>query len=87
MSCIMHDMQNVPARELQREIKAILDRVEKGESVQITRRGRPVARLVPTKPPRPQPWPDLTARSNAVLRKRRIEPPPSQQLSQDRAER
>lgn len=87
MSCIIYDMKNVPARELQREIKAILDRVEKGESVQITRRGRPVARLVPTKPARTQPWPDIDARANAVLKKRRIEPPPSQQLSQDRSER
>lgn len=87
MSCIMSDMENVPARELQREIKAILDRVEKGESVQITRRGRPVARLVPTKPGRTQPWPDLDARAKAVLGKRRLEPPPSQQLSRDRGER
>lgn len=83
----MSDMKNVPARELQREIKAILDRVEKGESVQITRRGRPVARLVPTKPARTKPWPDLEARANAVLEKRRIEPPPSKQLSRDRGDR
>lgn len=83
----MHDMKNVPARELQREIKSILDRVEKGESVQITRRGRPVARLVPTKPLRTQPWPDLAARANSVLKDRLIQPPPSRQLSDDRNER
>ncbi len=87
MSCILHDMKNVPARELQREIKSILDRVEKGESIQITRRGRPVARLVPTKPARTHPWPDLAARANTVLKNRRIEPPPSRQLSEDRNER
>lgn len=87
MSCKMHDMKNVPVRELQREIRAILDRVESGESVEITRRGRPVARLVPAKAPRPEPWPDLAARARHVMGRRRVAPPPSQQLSQDRGER
>ena len=84
---MMYDMKKVPVRELQREIRAILNRVESGESVEITRRGRPVARLVPAKPPRPEPWPDLTARAHRVMGGRRITPPPSQQLSQDRGER
>ncbi len=83
----MHDMRTVPVRELQREIRAILDRVEKGESVEITRRGRPVARLVPARPAQPEPWPDLAARARRVLGRRRITPPPSQQLSDDRGER
>lgn len=87
MSCIMHDMKDVTVRELQREIKAILDRVETGESVEITRRGRPVARLVPATPVHPEPWPDLAARAQTVLGRRRITPPPSRQLSEDRGER
>lgn len=86
MSCIMHDMRSVSVRELQREIKDILDRVEKGESVEITRRGRPVAQLAPAKHA-PEPWPDLTARTRGVMGRRRIIPPPSRQLSDDRGER
>jgi prevent-host-death family protein len=87
MSCMMYDMKDVSVRELQREIKAILDRVERGESVAITRRGRPVARLVPAEPAGVEPWPDLAARARHVMGARRITPPPSRQLSDDRGER
>jgi prevent-host-death family protein len=87
LSCIMYDMKAVPVRELQREIRAILDRVEKGESLEITRRGRPVARLVPARPVRAEAWPDLDARARKVLGPRHITPPPSQQLVADRGDR
>lgn len=80
-------MKAVPVRELQREIRAILGRVEKGESLEITRRGRPVARLVPAKPTPAKAWPDLDARARKVLGRRRIAPPPSQQVVADRGER
>lgn len=87
MSCIMSDMKAVPVRELQREIRAILDRVEHGESVEITRRGRPVARLVPALRRPTEPWPDLAARARKVLGRRRVGPSPSQQVVTDRGER
>ncbi|MGH7859735.1 MAG: type II toxin-antitoxin system Phd/YefM family antitoxin [Candidatus Binatia bacterium] len=80
-------MKAVNVRELQREVGAILDRVERGESLEITRRGRPVARIVPTTPTRAEAWPDLAARARKILGPRRIAPPPSQQLVTDRGER
>lgn len=83
----MYDMVKVPVRELQREIRAILDRVERGESVEITRRGRAIARLVPAARAQAEPWPDLTARARGVVGRRRISPPPSQQVAEDRGER
>jgi prevent-host-death family protein len=79
-------MRPVSVRELQREIRAILDRVENGESVEITRRGRPVAQLVPAVDP-VEPWPDLATRAQEALGTRRITPPPSQQLADDRGTR
>ena len=79
-------MKAVPIRELQREFREILDRVEQGESVEITRRGRPVARLVPPTIATAEPWPDLAARARGVLGDRRITPPPSQQVVVDRGE-
>lgn len=82
----MHDMKTVSVRTLQREIRAVLDEVEQGGSVEITRRGRPVARLVPTTAPA-EPWPDLAMRARRVLGQRRISPPPSQQVVADRGER
>ena len=82
-----YDMKTVPVRELRRKIRAFLNRVEKGESLEITRRGRPVARLVPARPIRAEVWPDLEARARKVLGPRRITPPPSQHLVTDRGER
>lgn len=40
-------MREVELSEAEKTLGALLDRVEDGEEVVITRRGRPVARLVP----------------------------------------
>jgi len=41
-------MNEVGAFEAKKQIECLLDRVEQGEEIVITRHGRPVARLVPT---------------------------------------
>lgn len=43
-------MESVGAFEAKTHLGELLDRVERGESVTITRRGKPVALLVPTPP-------------------------------------
>lgn len=40
-------MRDVGIRQLKNETSAIIERVENGEIVTVTRRGRPVARVVP----------------------------------------
>jgi prevent-host-death family protein len=40
-------MERVGVRELKQNASAVLRRVEAGESLEVTARGRPVARLVP----------------------------------------
>lgn len=40
-------MTSIGAFEAKNRLGSLLDRVEKGEEIVITRRGRPVARLVP----------------------------------------
>jgi prevent-host-death family protein len=40
-------MERVPVRELNQHTSAVLARVETGETVEITKDGKPVARLVP----------------------------------------
>lgn len=40
-------MEQVPIRELNQDTAGVLARVEAGESVEITNRGKPIARLVP----------------------------------------
>lgn len=39
-------MANVGIRQLKNETSSVIDRVERGEIVTVTRRGRPVARMV-----------------------------------------
>ncbi len=52
-------MLEISVRELRSELRRIIDQVETGEEVTITRRGKVVARLMP--PQRePQEFPDLT---------------------------
>ena len=43
-------MLEIGAFEAKNRLGALLDRVESGEEIVITRRGRPVAKLVPTGP-------------------------------------
>lgn len=40
-------MESVGVRELKQQVSAVLDRVKRGETVEITERGTPVALLVP----------------------------------------
>lgn len=55
-------MASVPLAEAKAHLSALVERAEAGETVEITRRGRPVAKLVPTEPPRePFDWAALDA--------------------------
>ena len=40
-------MDSIPVRELNQDTAGVLARVERGESLEITSRGRPIARIVP----------------------------------------
>jgi len=65
---------SVSVRELQQNLKRVMARVERGETIEVTRRRKPVARLTPAKPTGPTtPWPDLKARRRAVFGDRLIE--------------
>jgi prevent-host-death family protein len=58
-------MEQVPIRELNQDTAGVLARVEAGESVEITNRGKAVARLVPIVVP--SEVDDLVAAGRAVL--------------------
>ena len=51
----------IGAYEAKTRLAALLDRVENGETLTITRNGRPVARLVPVEAPRPVPEAEASA--------------------------
>ena len=61
------DMKTVTMRELMHNPTGVLRIVEQGGTVRLTRRGRPVARLVPDTPAKPGrvEWPDIAARARA----------------------
>jgi prevent-host-death family protein len=79
---------SVSIRELQQNLKRVMARVERGETVEVTRRRQPVARLAPVKPSRPgAPWPDLKARRRAVFGDRVLEPGGSDLVIEGRNDR
>jgi len=85
MSCKTYDMRKVAIRELQQNIRRVMDLVEQGETVEVTRRRRPIARLTPIRHVRkPEPWPDLDARARRVLGKKTVAPGAGQQILADR---
>jgi prevent-host-death family protein len=78
-------MERVSVRELQQNIRRVMERVERGETVEVTRRRRAVARLSPIRQPRhPAPWPDLDARARAVFGKRVVSPGAGERILADR---
>jgi prevent-host-death family protein len=78
-------MKTVSVRELQQNIKRVIDQVEHGQVVEVTRRRRVVARLTPARPaPKRVRWPDLEKRARKVFGDRVIVPPPSEQVARDR---
>jgi prevent-host-death family protein len=80
-------MKTVSVRELQQDIKRVLDRVERGETFEVTRRRRPIARLAPiAKPGRPAPWPDLAKRTRGVFGDRVLSPGVAEQIIRDRGD-
>jgi prevent-host-death family protein len=44
-------VESIPVRQLNQDTAGVLARVERGESLEITSRGRAIARLVPATPP------------------------------------
>ncbi|MCW5550176.1 MAG: hypothetical protein KIT44_14520 [Opitutaceae bacterium] len=66
-------MDTVTVRELQKNLKGALLRVERGATLRVTRRRQTVAQLGPVQPVAPvRPWPDLQARAERVLGRRKL---------------
>ncbi len=52
-------MDTVTTKQLHLETKKVLDQLQQGEPLLITRNGRPVARLEPLSRTQPRPWEDV----------------------------
>jgi prevent-host-death family protein len=53
-------MLEIDLKELRTKLRLVIQQVEAGEEIRITRRGKEVARLVPPPVQTPPPLPDLT---------------------------
>jgi prevent-host-death family protein len=71
-------------REARQNLSELLEYVKRGYEIEITERGRPVARLVPAEARRSKPF-----RSHAAFRKTMplLDPPLSQTILEDREDR
>lgn len=90
MSDKMSYMRNrsVSVRELQQNLRRVMARVERGETIEVTRRRRPVAHLAPVRPAGTlSAWPDLDARARSVFGDRTISPGVAEAVIEDRGDR
>ena len=85
----MAKTSTISIRELQQNLKQVMDRVERGQVVEVTRRRRAVARLSPLveKSGPASSWPDLDARARTVFGERLIAPSGSDVVIEDRGDR
>lgn len=71
MSGKLSGMDTVTVRELQKNLKQALIRVQRGATLRVTRRRKVVAQIGPPQTGvAAKPWPDLDARAERVLGKR-----------------
>lgn len=79
---------SVSIRELQQNLKRVMARVERGETVEVTRRRRAVARLGPvTSSAAVAEWPDLEARTRSVFGDRHVNPGGADVVVEQRGDR
>lgn len=66
----MHHMRKATIRDLRYRFSAVEDLLREGEEIQITRRKRTIAHLVPAEPPAVPPRPDFLARLRKLYKGR-----------------
>jgi prevent-host-death family protein len=85
---ILSYMAEVSIRQLQQNLRQVMQKVEGGQALVVTRRRRPIARLVPLRERHPaMPWPDLEARTRSVFGDRLVGLAGSQVIRDARGER
>lgn len=81
-------MKQVDTRGLQHHLGRYLDEVERGETIEVRRRRRVIARIVPYVADEPaEPWPDVEERLEQLFPEGPVSELASDQLSNDRDRR
>ncbi len=85
---ILSYMNQVSIRELQQNLRRVMQKVERGKALIVTKRRRPIAQLLPLRERQPAtPWPDLEARTRSVFGDRLVDLAGSQVVRDARGER
>lgn len=87
MSGKLSGMETISVRDLQKNLKHTLARVQRGATLRVTQRRQTVAELSPARPSAaPKAWPDLRVRAEGVLGKRVVSPGAARQILADRGD-
>jgi antitoxin (DNA-binding transcriptional repressor) of toxin-antitoxin stability system len=83
----MYPVRRVTVSDLRYRFSVIEQSLRDGEEVQITRRKRVVARLLPPDPVVPVEMPDFLGRMKKIFGKKRLKMSGAEQIAMDRSER
>ena len=78
-----HMMKRVTVRDLRYRFSEIEARLQKGEEVEVRKRRRVVARLLPVRP-RAEAYPDFAALRKKIFGKKRVRPTGTELLAEER---
>lgn len=80
----MYHMRKASIRDLRYRFSAVEDALRHGEEIQITKRKRVIARLLPPEPPAAPEMPDFLGRMRKIFGKRRMKISGAQLIAEDR---
>ncbi len=80
----MHHMRKATVRDLRYRFSEVEDLLREGEEIQITKRKRIIARLVPAKPGVPAQRPDFLARLKKIYRGKPLKVTGAELVSRER---
>ena len=83
----MYHMKKASIRDLRYRFSAVEDLLRDGEEIQITKRKRVIARLLPPEPARSVEMPDFKARMKKIFGKKRMKVSGAEIIAQSREER
>ena len=80
----MHHMTRATVRDLRYRFSKVHDLLQEGEEIQITKRGKPIAILVPVREQGPAGRPDFLARLKAIYGEKVLEVSGAELLAEER---
>jgi len=80
----MYHMKKASVRDLRYRFSVVENLLREGQEIQITKRKRVIARLLPPEPPVPVEMPDFLARMKKIFGKKRMKVSGAKQLAAER---